>query len=215
MTLFLTKSSSLKMAFCYALVSRGNIPLCQHCAVPGNFDLYYQKFLPNGEKSDSITIHKVDGYIWGVKNDIDDLNVLCVVRDDCEKSVIVKILNEIQSRFIKMYQDEWRKASTFSLQASFEPNLIDISRIIQQQQPIILTEIVPPSMNDIESSDADEYLLLNPKNTARPDIRKRYRKNRNITANVLLICVLIFFVIFIIYIIATFFCGGWSLSTCF
>ena len=203
------------MAFCYALVSRGNIPLCQHCAVPGNFDLYYQKFLPKGETKDSITMHKVDGYIWGIKNDIDDLNILCVVRDDCDKSIIIKILNEIQSRFLKIYQDQWKKASTFSLQASFEPNLIDICKILQRQEPLSLAEIVPPSMNDVESSDADEYLLLNPNNTSNPQIRKKQRNRTKTATTALLICVLVLFIVFIAYFITTLFCGGWSLSTCF
>ena len=202
------------MAFCYALVSRGNIPLCQHCAMPGNFDLYYQKFLPQGENNDTITMHKVDGYIWGIKNDIKNLIVLCVVRDDCDKTIIVKILNEIQTRFLKYYQDEWKKASTFSLQASFEPNLIDICQILQQQESLSLAEIVPPSMNEIDSSDADEYLLLNPNNQSNPQIRKKQRNWKSTKFLVFQILIIILLVLIGAYFIAALFCGGRALSYC-
>ena len=201
------------MAFCYALVSRGNIPLCQHCAVPGNFDLYYQKFIPKEEPKEEITIHRVDGYIWGIKS-TSDLNILCVVRDDCDKSALIRILNEIQTRFLRIYQNEWKKASTFSLQSYFEPYLIDICKLVQPS-PISLNEIVPPSQSEIESSDADEYLLLNPSG-ANGQQKKKYQKRGAKKVAISIISVLsILALLFVIYYIVTLFCGGWKLSKCF
>ena len=149
-----------KMAFCYALVSRGNTPLCQHCAIPGNFDLYYQKFLPKADAKDEITMLKADGYIWGIMKSDDELTVLCVMWDDCDKQILIKVLKEIKVKFLKLFGNEWKQASSFSLQSSFERHLIEICGLIEKT-PLSLGDIIPPNYNDsVESSDVDDIPLL-------------------------------------------------------
>lgn len=202
------------MAFCYALISKGGTPVCQHCAVSGNFDLYYQKFLPKDHSKDGIVILKVDGYVWGILSDDKDLNILCVVRESCEKQMLIKILNEIKSvlqRFLKVNPGEWERASTFSLQSSFEPSLRDICRVLEQAPS--LTEIVPPSMSELESSDVDEYnLLLNNGASGVRTIGHRARKRRFLKYGI--IAAAIFILVLLIYLILSFFCGGFTIPNC-
>ncbi|EAY21290.1 hypothetical protein TVAG_166650 [Trichomonas vaginalis G3] len=203
------------MVFCYALISKGTTPVCQHCAVSGNFDLYYQKFLPKDKSKDGIVILKVDGYIWGILSDEDDLNILCVVRESCEKQMLVKILNEIKTvlhRYLKTRPTDWENASTFSLQAAFEPSLRDICRTLDRS-PANLAEIVPPSIAELESSDADEYNLLLGNNT--PGVRSiGYRARKRKIIKIVAFVAILVIVALIIYLLLAYFCGGFAIPHC-
>lgn len=200
------------MSFCYALVSRDNVPLCQHCAVSGNFDLFYQKFIPKDSSSEAIKMVAVDGYIWGTKKAEEGLNMLIVVRDNCNKDIIVKTLEEIYNRFVKMYNKEWKRASTFSLQTSFEPTLIEIFKVVQQEIDN-LVEITPPSYMDNESSEAGEYELLNPVKYSRQPPAIPRRKNNYLKYTAIAVSLIVLLSI-IAYIIVALICGDFHISRC-
>ena len=201
------------MSFCYALVCKGEVPLCQYCAVSGNFDLYYQKFLSNAEPNEDITLFKSDGYIWGVKKTPEELSFLCVVRDDCDKDIIVKILNEIRNKFLKNYGTIWREATRFSLQSAFEPFLVEISNLVPQK-PLSLQEMVHSTISDIESSDTEEFLLRSAYRT--PQKRAFSWKSfvNGVKQHKIYILIAIAAIAFLIYIILSIYCESFTLSGC-
>ena len=202
------------MTFCYALVCNGETPLCQYCAVSGNFDLYYQKFLSKAESNEDITLFKSDGYIWGIKKTSEDLSFLCVVRDDCDNDIIVKILNEIRNKFLKNYASIWKDATRFSLQSAFEPFLIEISNLVPQKALTLNEIVVPNSFNEIESSDTEEFLLRSSfKSPSKRAISWESFTN-GLKKHKYHILIALIVIIFIIYFILTIYCESFTLSGC-
>jgi len=194
------------MGFCYALVSRGNTPLCQHCAVPGNFDLYVQKVFPVENLEEGITIAKVDDYVWGIRKDSNGLNVLCVVKKDYENSILIKTIDEIRNRFVRINGAKWKESSPYSLQNSFEPQLIDISKSISSSSNSLL-EIIPPSLVDVENISSSEMGLLD------NEVGYGKRHKKRMSSSSVLILSLIFIICIIIVLLATL-CPSFNLITC-
>ena len=201
------------MTLCYSLVCKDKTPLCQYCGVLGNFDLYYQKFLSLTESNEDITLFKSDGYIWGIKKTPEDLNFLCVVRDSCDKDIIVKILNEMRNKFLKNYGSVWKEATRFSLQSAFEPFLIEISNLLPQQ-PLTVDDIVPATANEIDMSDASDFLIQSAEKQGLNQTGTCGNMKRWLCKYKCYIFVGILLLIFLIYFILTIYCRSFTLSGC-
>ena len=181
------------MSYCYVLISRNNIPLCQHLVINGNFDLYVQKFLPKDNLKEGLTMIKSDDYIWAIKNEQNGLNILCVVKNDFDTSILIKILDEIRNRFLRNFGNEWKKATHYSLQSSFEPHLIDISKTIVSKNNYGIT---PPSLVNIDESNIN---LLENQNEPFIQINSQKKKNNNFKFLFLLIFFLILIILLLYY----------------
>ncbi|EAX96651.1 hypothetical protein TVAG_023510 [Trichomonas vaginalis G3] len=206
------------MEFCYASILRKDIPLVQHCPEQGNFDLFFQRYVENNKLEPGKTILLADNFLWGILYEEEGLTYICVVKNTNDRNILDKALDDMKSRFIRSHGTDWRKASPFGLQTSFEPQLI----LVKQSLLSVAGAIVPPSQIDeadegvsplvdeeypseFESAAENSLIVRIPK-MIKPSIAKQEITHIFVWILVFLLCA------FIIYFILVLICGGFDLS---
>lgn len=195
------------MALSYALISRGNTPLCQYCNESGNFDLYYQKFLSNHDTVDGkVIIYQYDNMSWGILRDSNSLTVLCVVHSECDNDSIERVLLEIKSRFLRLNGSTWQKAPTFSLQSSFQPQLAEI--VSRFQIIASSSEPRPPSSFSIPN---DNTPLIAQYDSGSNDVSSSTKYKPKHWIHIIILIIIALCLIYLIFVIA---CHGITLPKC-
>ena len=195
------------MSISYALISRSNTPLCQFCNEPGNFDLYYQKFLSSHETVEGkVVIYKYDNMSWGILREASMLTILCVVHLECDDSSIERLLYEIKSRFLRLHGSSWQNAPTFSLQSSFQPQLCDI---INRFQALPSQNEFNQHLYDPVQRDSEPLIQSDVTMTSQQSIQIFHCSKR-----IKFISTIILIILLLTYIILIFLCDGFALSGC-
>lgn len=190
------------MSFSYGLVSRGNVPLCQLCNEPGNFDLYYQKVLSSYETEiGKPFIFQFEQSNWGILREQDGLTFLCVTHVN-DQEMIATFLNEFKARFLRFHPSDWKTARTFEFQADFEPQ---ISNIIHNYS-FLFEEAASIQENTKIDDDQDQLVPL-----IAPDGFSLAKKK---TINWAIITLIVLLLLVATYVILYFACGGFDIPNC-
>ena len=207
------------MEFSYSAILRGDIPLVQHCPKPGNFDLFFQRFIEKNDLQVGRTVVLSDGFLWGIQHDEDGLTFLCVINHSNDQSLIDKLIDDIKSRFIRIHGSDWKKSSPFGLQTSFEPQLI----LVKQSFQSIIGPISNYDQIEIEEEEEKKDSLLNQfENNSKIDatlndgllnikVQPIIIHQNSYNFEIFKWIFLIFFFAFILYLLLVLFCGGFDL----
>ena len=122
---------SLHMEFCYACVIRDDVPLVQHCPQAGNFDLFFQKYAEKNKIEPGKTTIISDGYYWGILAEPNGLIFVCVAKNIKDPEFLNKALDDIKNRFLRINGNDWKTATSYSLQSTFEQQLITVKESIK------------------------------------------------------------------------------------
>lgn len=147
------------MEFCYAAVLRKDIPLAQHCPRPGNFDLFFQRYTEKNKLEVGKTKLKSDNFLWGIQYEEEGLTFLCVLKQTDDEDLLDKALDDIKSRFVRSHGSDWRKASPFGLQTTFEPQLILVKQSLMSVAGVgVIPQNLPP-IDELEDDSLDQNLI--------------------------------------------------------
>ena len=147
------------MEFCYAAVLRKDIPLAQHCPRPGNFDLFFQRYTEKNKLEVGRTKLKSDNFLWGIQYEEEGLTFLCVLKQTDDEDLLDKGLDDIKSRFIRSHGSDWRKASPYGLQTTFEPQLILVKQSLMSVAGIGAYPQNLRPIDELEDDSLDQNLI--------------------------------------------------------
>lgn len=197
--------SIFSMEFCYAAVLRDDIPLVQHCPKPGNFDIFYQKFCERNTITPGRTIIQCDGFHWGIQLETTGLTFLCVIKQPKDQTVLEKSLEDIKSRFLRLYASSWKTSAPFSLQTSFEPQLERVKQSIETWFRVEEQSIIELSASGEQEALINERPSISVLSTLGSNARKRRMKKTLVACSVAIL-------LLVIYLALVMICGGWDLT---
>ncbi|XP_076956536.1 vesicle-associated membrane protein 711-like [Bidens hawaiensis] len=218
------------MTIVYTLVARGSVVLSEFSCTQTNASQIARQIIEKVNGGNDVNVsYSHDRYIFHVKR-MDGLTVLCMADDVSGRRIPFAFLEDIHQRFVRTYgrailsaqaygmNDEFSRVLSQQMQYySNDPNADRINRLkgeMNQVQNVMIQNIDKV----LERGDRLEILVdktsTMQSNTFR--FRKQSRRYRNLIwwRNVKLMFAFIFLLLVLVYVVVSFACNGFTLTTC-
>ncbi|XP_076895101.1 vesicle-associated membrane protein 711-like [Bidens hawaiensis] len=218
------------MTILYTLVARGSVVLAEFSCTPTNASQIARQIIEKVNGGNDVNVsYSHDRYIFHVKR-MDGLTVLCMADDVSGRRIPFAFLEDVHQRFVRTYgraalsaqaygmNDEFSRVLSQQMQYySNDPNADRIHRLkgeMSQVQNVMIQNIDKV----LERGDLLE-ILVDKTSTMQNNMlrfRKQSRGYRNLIwwRNVKLMFAFIFLLLVLVYVVVSFACNGFTLTTC-
>ncbi|XP_014207047.1 vesicle-associated membrane protein 7 [Copidosoma floridanum] len=217
------------MPLLYCVVARGNTVLAKHAACAGNFEEVTDQILAKIPPQNDKMTYTQGPYLFHYSSE-DQIVYMCITDDDFQRSRAFLFLNEVKRRFKTMYADGALTALPYAMNTEFGRVLANEMKHYSESKDLDTISKVHGELDELKDimvknidnlamrGERLELLVNKTENLTNSSVNFR-KSSRNLARSlfwksVKMYVIIALVLIFVVYMILAFFCGGLGLSKC-